>query len=289
MIQKWKNIPVKTLLIVISLAYIVPFAIIFTNSFMPQGEIIRNYGAEYDLFDYELKGQIHYAEYNLFPENISFEQYDTLLFKTPAYLDLFLNSIKLTLSIVIIQLIIGSAAAYGLTVWRPRYKEIIFCFYIVVMVLPFQATLVANYIMADTLGILNTHASVILPWGFGPFAVFVMRQSMKDLPVGILEAAQIDGANHVQRYFHIALPLSKAGGASLVILSFADCWAMVEQPVIFLKNAAMEPLSSALLKIGQENMGLIFAASVFYMLPMVWIFLYGQEYLERGVKLSAFK
>jgi multiple sugar transport system permease protein len=116
-----------------------------------------------------------------------------------------------------------------------------------------------------------------------------MRQSIKGVPYCVFEAAQIDGAGHLRRFFYIALPLAKGGIVSLVILSFADCWAMVEQPMIFLRDSAMEPLSVMLFRIGQGNMGLIFAASVFYMLPMVWIFLYGQEHLERGVKLSALK
>jgi multiple sugar transport system permease protein len=288
-IKKLKNILVKAFLFVVALIYIIPLLIMLTNSFMSQKEVTRNYSTEYDLFDNDLKGQTHYAEYNLIPKNITLEQYDTLLFKTPIYLELFLNSLKLTIPIVLMQVVIGSAAAYGFTVWRSRFKEILFCAYIIVMVLPFQATLVSNYIMADKLGILNTHLSIILPWGFSPFAVFIMRQSMKGMSYSVFEAAQIDGANHFQRFIYIALPLSKGGIASLIILSFADCWAMVEQPMIFLKDASMEPLSVTLFKIGRGNMGLIFAASVFYMLPVVWLFLYGQEYFERGVKLSALK
>jgi len=289
MTRKLRQIPVKAFLIAVAIVYIFPLLIIFTNSFMSQGEITRHYGADYDVFDHALKGQTSYVDYRLIPELITLEQYNTLLFKTPMYLDLFLNSLKLTLPIVIMQVVIGTAAAYGFTIWRSRYKEILFCAYIIVMVLPFQATLVSNYIMVDTLGILNTRLSIILPWGFSPFAVFIMRQSMKGIPISILEAAQIDGANHLERLIHIALPMSKGGLASLMILSFADCWAMVEQPMIFLKDASLEPLSVFLSKIGQGNTGLIFAASVFYMLPVVWIFLYGQEHFEQGIKLSALR
>ena len=289
MCTRLKNIPIKAFLFIIALVYIIPLVIIITNSFMTQGEISRNYGAEYDLLDYDFKGRTHYVEYKLIPERITVDQYNTLLFKTPMYLSLFLNSLKLALPIVLMHVSIGSAAAYGFTVWKPWHKDVLFCVYIIVMVLPFQATLVSNYIMADALGIINTHSSIILPWGFSPFAVFIMRQSMKDILYSIFEAAQIDGAGHLRRFIHIALPLSKGGAASLAILSFADCWSMVEQPMIFLKDTAMEPLSVMLFKIGQENIGLILAASVFYMLPVVWIFLYGQEHLERGVKLSALK
>jgi len=287
--KKLKNIPVKTLLIAFALLYIIPLLIIFTNSFMSQGEISRHYSSVYDAFDSGLQGQTHYVEYQLIPDLISLDQYGTLLFKTPMYLDLFLNSLKLTLPIVIMQTVIGAAAAYGFTVWRFRFKEIVFCVYIIVMVLPFQATLVSNYIMADKIGILNTHLSIILPTGFSPFAVFIMRQSMKDIPKPIFEAAAMDGASHFQRFTRIALPLSKGGLASLMILSVADCWAMVEQPMIFLKDTSAEPLSVLLSQIGRQNIGLIFAASVFYMLPVVWLFLYGQEHFEQGIKLSALR
>ena len=292
-----KTIPVFIFLLLISLIYIIPLLIVFTNSFMSPGELTRNYSAEIDLLEYGFfrqsesqSGQpVSYIRYNLIPERISLEQYNTLLFKTPAYLELFINSIKLTIPIIIFHVIIGSAAGYGFTVWKSRFKEILFFIYLIIMVLPFQATLVSSYIMADMLGILNNHLSIILPWGFGPFAVFIMRQSMKSISINIFEAAQIDGAGHFVRFFRIAAPLSKSGAASLVILSFADCWGMIEHPMIFLNDVSMEPLSVVLYRIGQSNTGLVFAASVFYMLPVVWIFLYGQDYFEKGIMLSAFK
>jgi len=280
---------VKIFLIAFAFVYIIPLLIIFTNSFMTPGEIARSYGDTHDFFDHELIGQISYVQYRLIPERISLNQYNTLLFRTPAYLDHFMNSIKLTLSVVAMHVVVGSLAAYGFTAWKSRFNEIIFCVCIIVMVLPFQATLVPNFIMADTLGILNTHASIILPLGFSPFAVFVMRQSMKGIPASIFEAAQIDGANHFKQFIHIALPMSKSGVAALIILTFADSWAMVEHPMVFLRDNALEPLSVVLYRLGQGDIGLIFAASVFYMLPMVWIFLYGQEYFEQGVKLSALR
>ena len=289
MVKRMECLTRKILLFIAALAYIIPLVIILSNSFMTQGEVARNYGSEYSIFDHEFIGQTHYVEYKLIPEKITLDQYNTLLFKTPKYLNLFINSLRLTLPIVLIQAAIGSAAAYGFTVWESRIKEILFCVYIIVMVLPFQATLVANYIMTDTLGILNTHSSIILPWGFNPFAAFIMRQSMKGAPHSVFEAAQIDGAGHWRRFTMIALPLSKGGIASLAILSFADSWSMVEQPMIFLRDSTKAPLSVILFQIGQGNIGLVFAASVFYMLPVIWIFLFGQEHFEQAIKLSALR
>jgi multiple sugar transport system permease protein len=280
----------KFFLILVALLYIVPLLIIFTNSFMSPGEIDRNYSIRYDMFvaDKYISEEVHYAEYNFIPERISFGQYNALI-ASPAYLDWFVNSFRLTLPILALQLFTGMTAAYGFTVWRSRFKEIIFCVYVILMLLPFQATLVSNYIIADRLHILNNHLSVILPWGFSPFAAFIMRQSVKDIPASIFEAAQIDGAGHLRRFGLIAVPMVKGGLASLAILVFTDCWAMVEQPMIFLRDEAKGPLSLLLSQLGQNTMGLIFAASVIYMLPALWMFLYGQEYFEQGVKLSALR
>ena len=287
--KKVTSIIIYIFLSVLSVLYIAPLAIIVTNSFMSQGEISRNYSENYTLLDNDRSDRIHYTEYNLIPENITLGQYDSLFIKTPMYLDLFLNSVKLTIPTVILQMLFGSLAAYGFTVFKSKYKEVIFCIYIVIMIMPYQATLVPNYIIAEKLGLLNNYLSIILPGIFNPFSVFIMRQSMKQIPNDVLNAAAIDGANHFQRFIHVAFPMSKSGLASLFILSFIDCWGMVEQPLIFIKDTAKEPLSVFLSTMSQNNIGLIFAASFFYMIPAVWIFLFGLDDFKNGVKLSALK
>jgi multiple sugar transport system permease protein len=288
-IKKYKFLPITLLLIGIAAVYILPFMIIFTNSLMTQHEIERNYSEHYTLFDYPLTEILHYAQYCLIPRNISLEQYHTLFIKTPMYIDLFINSVKITLPIVLFQIVVATLASYGFIVCQFRFKEVLFCIYIIVMVLPFQATLVPNYIIVSKLGLLNTHLSIILPAVFNPFAVFILRQSMKSIPTDIFNAAQLDGATHIQRFLHIAAPLSKGGIASLFILSFIDCWGIVEAPMVFIHDAVKEPLSVFLSKIGSDDIGLVFAASFFYMIPAIWIFIYGQSYFEQGIKLSALK
>ncbi len=287
--KRFISIVIYIALSLVAVLYVAPLLIIFTNSFMSQKEITRNYADRYTLFDYTKTDKIHFAEYKLIPQNASMEQYAALFIKTPKYLDLFLNSVKLTIPIVIFQILVGSLAAYGFTVYKSRYKEIVFCMYIIIMMMPFQATLVPNYIIADKLGILDHYLSIILPGVFHPFAVFILRQSMKQIPVDVLNAAAIDGASHFKRFIYIAMPMSKSGVASLFILSFIDCWGMMEQPMVFIKDATREPLSVFLSQMGQKSMGLIFAASFFYMIPAVWIFLYGLDDFKNGVKLSALK
>ncbi|MDO5401040.1 MAG: carbohydrate ABC transporter permease [Eubacteriales bacterium] len=286
--KKSSRILVCGLLLTVAMLYILPLLLIVTNSFMSPREIFRHYSDSYDAFEAAREG-LHCVEYRLVPDRITLEQYDTLLLKTPVYLDLFLNSLKLTLPTVAMQLVLGATAGYGFTVWRSKWREPLFCLYIIVMVLPFQATLVANYLTADILKLVNTHWSIILPLGFSPLPVFIMRQSMKGIPVSVLEAARMDGCSHWQLFFRVAAPMCRGALMSVLILGFADCWAMVEQPLIFLKDTALEPLSVTLSEISRGDMGLIFAASVFYMPPVVWLFLYGQDAFEKGIRLSALR
>ncbi|MDR1687784.1 MAG: carbohydrate ABC transporter permease [Clostridiales bacterium] len=276
---------IRCLLWVLALIYIFPLLLIFTNSFMPEAEIERHYKDEAPVYAAQ-PGSIHYAEYSLIPDRVTLEQYYSLLFKSPVYLDYFLNSVKITAPIVILQLLFGTISGYAFSFGRFRFKEVLFALYIVVMLLPFQATSVANFIIAQKLNISDSYLAIILPAAFSPFPVFIMRQSMKGVHPDIINAAKMDGAGEVQILLKILVPLAKGGIISLFLLSFCECWSIVEQAVVFIRDAGKEPLSLFLSDIGADNMGLIFAASVFYMLPAVWLFVYGQEYFERGLKLS---
>lgn len=109
---------------------------------------------------------------------------------------------------------------------------------------------------------------------------------MITIPNEYIEAAKIDGCSLIQIFFKIVLPLSKGGIASLAILSFIDNWNMVEQPLIFLKDANKYPLSIYLSNVNKGELGIAFAAGVIYMLPMLLMFLYGENYLVEGISHS---
>ncbi len=289
--SKWKRIKsgiIRGLLWLLALAYIFPLLLILTNSFMPEAEINRHYqDTAPGYVQNSGPDGFHYAEYQLIPERATLEQYRTLLFQSPVYLEYFLNSIKITAPIVLLQLLFGTLAGYAFAFGKFRFKEILFGVYIVVMLLPFQSTSVANFIMADKLHIADSYLAIILPMAFSPFSVFIMRQSMRGIHPDILNAARLDGAGEPQLLRYILAPMAKGGIISMFLLSFCECWGMVEQAVVFIRDSQKEPLSLFLSNIGADNMGLFFAASVFYMLPAVWLFVYGQEYFERGVQLAA--
>ena len=109
------------------------------------------------------------------------------------------------------------------------------------------------------------------------------------IPESILEAARIDGAGELQIFFRIGFPLGAAGIISALVLSFLECWNMIEQPMTFLSKKNLWPLSLFLPKVDSGNAGVSLCASLVALLPAVFVFLAGQDYLEQGIASSAVK
>jgi multiple sugar transport system permease protein len=184
---------------------------------------------------------------------------------------------------VLFQLLVASLASYGFARYNGRLRQIIFFVYIILMLMPYQVTLVPNYLVSDWLNLLNTNWAIWLPGIFSPFAVYLLTKYIKRIPVSMIEAAQIDGAGEWQIYRLICMPLCKGAIASAAILVFIDYWNMVEQPLILLSNPETHPLSVFLSKINSGEVGLAFAVATIYMVPSLLVFLYGEEYLVDGI------
>lgn len=274
----------------LTLIFFLPVLFTVTNSFMGSHEAEIRYTSEVNAYNcFNSENNMHFVEPTLIPDKVSLSQYFNLFFKEPTYLGAFLNSLKITLPVVLGQLIIGISAAYGLEQLKFKYKEVLYFLYIVVMFMPLQVTLVPNYITVNFLNIDGGFLAIILPGIFSPFSVFLFRQYLKAVPNEYVEAAKMEGTSHFKILRLIIAPLLKPAFAAVAVLSFTSYWNIVEQAIIFLKNTYDEPLSVYISRISTENIGLIFAASCFYMLPSLFIFLYGKEYLEKGIANSAIK
>ena len=267
-----------------AILFLMPIVLTITNSFMSSSEISSNYGSVFATSD--TGGKVYISEkvnLKFIPDMVSFSQYITTLFKSPEYLLKFWNSVILVGPIVIFQLIVAALASYGFARYQGRLRQIIFFAYIILMLMPYQVTLVPNYLVSDWLNILDTYWSIWLPGIFSPFAVYLLTKFMRRIPTSVIEAAQIDGAGEWQIFRKICLPLCKGAVCSVAILVFIDYWNMVEQPLILLTDAEMHPLSVFLSKINAGEIGLAFAVATIYMVPCLLIFLYGEEYLVDGI------
>ncbi|WP_313639982.1 carbohydrate ABC transporter permease [Paenibacillus sp. FSL K6-0276] len=286
LIYKWT---LSAFLVVIAAVMVFPIIFTLMNSFMSENEIGRNYDLIGQVLDINLVDSNPFITLKLIPDWVTFEQYGKILFGTPTYLNMFWNSVFMVVPIILGQVLFASLAAYAFAKLRFRGRDPLFLVYVIVMLMPFQVTLVPNYIIADHLGLLNSASAIVLPGIFAAFGVFMLRQFMLSIPYSYIEAAIMDGAGHLKIFVQIILPLIKPGISALVILLFVDYWNMVEQPLIFLEDAFKQPLSLYLSRIQEEARGIGFAASVLYMSPMLLLFLYTESYFIEGVQMSGIK
>ena len=268
---------------VAAVIFLLPTVLTITNSFMSQTEINANYGVVFNSVTDSKTFISKTVNLKFIPDIVSFSQYFSVLFKTPDYLLKFWNSAILTVPIVIFQTVVALFASYGFSRLTGKLKEIIFFVYIILMLMPYQVTLVPNYLVSEKLGILDTRWAIILPGIFSPFAVFLLTKAMKRIPKTYFEAAMLDGANEFQIFTSICYPMVRSAVFSVLMLVFIDYWNMVEQPLILLSDESMHPLSVFLSKINSGDTGLAFAVAVIYMMPSLLMFLYGEDYLVEGI------
>ncbi len=275
------------LLMLAAFTFLAPTILTISSSFFTQSELTSNYG---NIFEGAGSGGSYISEktsLKFIPEKVSFHQYATVLLLSPEYLFKFWNSVKLTLPIVIFQTVVACLAAYGFARYRSRVRSVILFVYIILMLMPYQVTLVPNRIVAELLGIYGSIWAVILPGIFSPFAVFLLAKTMRRVPAGVIEAAKLDGCGEMQIFFKIYLPICKNIIYSVMILVFIDYWNMVEQPIVLLgQNEDAYPLSIFLSKINTGEVGIAFAVAVIYMIPTLLMFLYGEQYLVEGIANS---
>ena len=264
--------------------FLMPTVLTFTNSFMTASEINANYGAIFA--QNNSGGKVYVAEtvnLKFIPDMVTFSQYITVLFKSPEYLMKFWNSVIYVVPIVIFQLLVASIASFGFARYRGKVKQLIFFLYIILMLMPYQVTLVPNFMVLSRMGIVGTRWAIWLPGIFSPFAVYMLTKYMRRIPYSLYEAAAIDGAGEWQIFTQICMPICRGGLASIAILIFIDYWNMVEQPLILLENEEMYPLSVFLSRINTGEISLAFAVAVIYMVLPMLFFLYGEEYLVEGI------
>ncbi len=274
---------------VIAMILLSPIVITFTNSLMTELEIQINYGLIGQMREAIPGRDGSFANLKLIPDKVSFAQYGKVFIDNPKYLTMFWNSVFMVVPIIMGQTLVAALAAYAFSKLKFRGRDSMFLVYVMTMLMPFQVTLVPNYIMVDKLGMLNSTGAIIVPGIFAAFGVFMLRQFMLDIPYAYIEAAKIDGAGHLRIFITMIVPMIKPGLAALVILLFVDYWNMVEQPLIFLDDPFKQPLSVFLSRINDSDRGIAFAASMLYMAPMVMLFLYAESYFIEGIQLSGVK
>lgn len=268
-------------LILLAVATCMPILLLATGSFMDKREVLQYLAP---IFSNSGK----FVEVNFLPDRPTMHSYVSLL-DTPEYFVVFWNTVKITLGILLGQLVTGIPAAWALAKLSLFGKKFIYLLYIVLMLMPFQVTMLSNYLVLDFLRLQNNLLGIIFPAAFSTFPVFIMYRFFHGIPQAVIESAMLDGGNNMQICLRIGVPLGSAGIISSMVLGFLEYWNMIEQPMIFLENPALWPLALYLPNVNLEKAGYLLAASVVTMIPSILLFFAGQDYLEQGIIASAVK
>lgn len=253
----------------------------FLGAVTPQDEVLVTLGPAL-----EESGQ-NQAFWSILPSWPTLQPMAELLLDTPIFFGMFWNACKLVFPQVIGQLVVAAPAAWAFSKLQFPGRKLLYGAYLLLMVLPFQITMVPNYLVLERLGLMDTPFAIILPGMFSAFPVFIIKKGFDSVPDSLLEAAALDGAGPIVTFFMIGLPMGVPAILSAATLSFIEAWNAIEQPMMFLQDKANWPLSLYLSNITLEDLGLALAASLMMLAPPLLLFLAGQKYLEQGIGLAA--
>lgn len=203
------------------------------------------------------------------------------------------NSFKISGLATLGALLSCSMAAFAFARMRFVGRNLLFAIILATLMVPYQVTLIPLFALFKQIGWLGTHLPLIVPYFFGSaFGIFLMRQFYLTIPQELVDAARIDGCNFIQIYYKIFLPLSKAALATLAIFTFLGSWNNLIGPLVYLNDVRSMTLTLGLTLLTTQSNGrweLIQAGAVISVVPMIFIFLIGQEHFIQGIARTGLK
>ena len=225
------------------------------------------------------------------PSNPRVRNYVDIWTKIPLLTFIF-NTAKLTIIVTLLQLFTSSFAAYAFAKLNFKGKKTLFLGYIATIAVPWQAYMVPQFMMMRSWGLNNTHLAIICLQAFSAFGVFLMKQFYEGVPTELCEAARIDGLSEYGIWWRVMLPLSKPALSTLTIFTFVATWNDFLAPLIYLTKTELKTIQIGLrMFISQYSAeyGLIMAASVIALIPVLIVFLALQKYFVQGVATAGLK
>lgn len=248
-----------------------PIFYAFMISFMQGGEVLKG---------------------NLIPDSFTFANYMTAFEKVPLIRYLW-NSFFVSAIVMIGQLIVSSLAAFAFVFIPFKGREFIFFLFISTMMIPWEATMVPNFLLVQKLGWINEYTSLTIPFFALAFGTFLMRQQFKTIPKELFEASQVAGISRFRFFWNIVLPVSKTSFITLGIYSFLTTWNMYLWPLLVTNNESVRTVQIGLKQLQSQEIstewGVVMAAVVVVILPTLILLFFGQKRLQKGLTQGAIK
>ena len=222
------------------------------------------------------------------PSRLAWENYTKAVTVMP-FGRFYLNSLIVTISVTTLQIVTSSLAAFAFARLRFPGRNALFLLYLATLMIPFQVTMIPNFILVRLLGWYDTYQALILPPAFSAFSTFLLRQYFMGIPFDLDQAARIDGASSLRIWWSVILPLSGPVLAALAIFVSLNSWNDFPWPLIVTNSQEMRTLPVGLSSFqGQFKVewNLLMAGSVIAMLPVLVVYVIGQRWFIRGITLS---
>lgn len=228
---------------------------------------------------------------NWIPQSLYLNNYKEV-WTTIPFGQYFLNSLKLSVIITVLQVVICSMAAYAFAKLKVPFKNLIFILFMSNLMMPWQSIMVPQFSVVSKLGLYNTHTGYILIQLFSGFGIFLMRQFFMSLPNELNEAARVDGYNEWKIFWRIIMPLSAPSLSTLTIFSFTFMWNDYLAPLIYLNDDVLKTLQIGLKAFQTEHTtdyGLLMAGTLIATIPMIIVFLIGERFFIQSVATTGMK
>lgn len=266
-----KNFGSYALLTILALIVLAPFFIGLWTSFLPTMQIAKG---------------------NFLSTDLSFQNYIDAFTQTPIlhYLG---NSLVISTVTMFAQLLFCSMSAYAFVFLDFKYKRALFVLVLATMMLPFEAEIIPNFSTVKAMGLLNSYSALVVPFLTSAFGIFMLRQSFKQMPVELKEAADIEGLGHLQFYWKIVMPYNRIPLITLGAYSFLGAWNQYLWPMLTTFSNAYRPVQNGLRQLQSEetfnDWGMIQATAAIVVIPTLVVLFVGQHYFKSGANEGAVK
>ena len=229
----------------------------------------------------------------LFPEHFTIKSYQTI-FSDPhvPLAQFYLNSIIVSVSIVILVLFTSSLAGFVFAKYRFWGKDFFFTMILATMMIPFQVLMIPAYLILVRLGLIDSLGGLIVPGATSAFGIFLMRQFVESIPSELIDAASIDGSSEFGIYARIILPQMGAALATMGIFQFMGTWNDYLWPLIVITTTERRTLPIMLSWYNSQHgsrYDLTMAASILVIIPVLIAYFLFQRWIVRGIALTGFK
>lgn len=229
---------------------------------------------------------------NLWPQTFTWDNF-VHAFAAAPFDRFFLNSVIITSIGASVKLVMAVCTAYAFAFLPFPGKKWLFLGILGALMVPGHVTLLINYVTVGNLGLINSYAGIILPGLGSAFGTFLLRQHFLSLPPEVMEAAELDGAGHLRRLFHFALPMSIPAVVTVGLIAVIDDWNEFIWPMLVTNTLDMRTMPIGLMYLkqteGMNDWGAIMAGTVLVVLPMLLLFLAAQRFIVAGLAGSVVK